>query len=166
MKKIGKMKKWVLVLSALFLVISLLGCQSALVETPDETADQSVYNTSIAAIEASVEKNHDYSTKKEVAEYIKLFHELPPNYITKNEAEKLGWDNSKGNLWDVADQKSIGGDRFGNREGLLPKADGRNYYECDIDYSGGYRGAKRIVYSSDGLIFYTEDHYKTFEKLY
>lgn len=69
-------------------------------------------------------------------------------------------------MWDVADGKSIGGDKFGNREGLLPKKSGRQYYECDIDYNGGYRGAKRIIYSNDGLIYYTEDHYKTFEQLY
>lgn len=61
---------------------------------------------------------------------------------------------------------SIGGDRFGNREGLLPTAKGRKYYECDIDFDGTYRGAKRIVYSNDGLIYYTEDHYESFELLY
>ena len=72
---------------------------------------------------------------------------------------------SKGNLWKVTKKMSIGGDRFGNNEGLLPKKSGRQYYECDIDYRGGSRGAKRIVYSNDGLIFYTADHYETFEQL-
>ena len=100
-----------------------------------------------------------------MAAYLKKFQTLPQNYITKAQAEKLGWDNTKGNLWKVTQQKSIGGDRFGNREGLLPKASGRQYYECDIDYRGGYRGAKRIIYSNDGLIFYTDDHYKTFKPL-
>ena len=61
---------------------------------------------------------------------------------------------------------SIGGDVFGNREGSLPDRSGRTWYECDIDYSGGKRGAKRIVYSNDGLIYYTEDHYETFVRLY
>jgi guanyl-specific ribonuclease Sa len=61
---------------------------------------------------------------------------------------------------------SIGGDVFGNREGMLPKSDGRKWFECDINYSGGYRGAERIVYSNDGLIYYTNDHYKTFKQLY
>ena len=75
-------------------------------------------------------------------------------------------DNSKGNLWEVTNKKSIGGDRFGNREGFLPEADTRKYYECDINYDGGYRGSERIVYSNDGLVFYTDDHYETFEKLY
>ena len=68
-------------------------------------------------------------------------------------------------MWKVADGMSIGGDRFGNREGLLPEEDDRIYYECDIDYEGGYRNGKRIVFSNDGLIFYTEDHYESFEEI-
>ncbi len=113
-----------------------------------------------------VEENGSYSSKEEVAEYINEFSSLPPNYITKKDAQKLGWVSSEGNLWEVTDQKSIGGDYFGNREGLLPNSDGRKYYECDINYNGGYRGAERIVFSNDGLIFYTSDHYESFEKLY
>lgn len=107
-----------------------------------------------------------YNTKDEVAAYLHQFGELPPNYITKNKAKDKGWDSSKGNLWDVAYGMSIGGDKFGNYEKLLPTAKGRQYYECDIDYEGGYRGAYRIIYSNDGLIYYTEDHYETFELLY
>ena len=78
----------------------------------------------------------------------------------------MGWDNQKGNLDEVAPGMSIGGDYFGNREGLLPKADKRKYYECDVNYIGGYRNGERIVYSNDGLIFYSDDHYKSFEQLY
>lgn len=107
-----------------------------------------------------------YTTKEEVALYLHQHRALPPNFITKSEAAALGWEASKGNLWDVADQKSIGGDRFGNREGLLPSKEGRQYYECDINYDGGYRGAERIVYSNDGLVYYTPDHYESFELLY
>ena len=106
-----------------------------------------------------------YSSKEEVSLYIYTYGELPDNYLTKDEATALGWDSSKGNLWDVADGMSIGGDRFGNREGLLPEEDDRIYYECDIDYEGGYRNGKRIVFSNDGLIFYTEDHYESFEEI-
>lgn len=113
-----------------------------------------------------VEEGQRYSTKDEVAAYIHMFDQLPPNYITKKEAEKKGWDNSKGNLWKVTDKMSIGGDFFGNREGILPKKQGRKYYECDINYKGGYRGSERIVYSNDGLVFYTADHYETFEQLF
>ena len=115
---------------------------------------------------SGVTEGQSYSTKDEVAAYIHQFNELPPNYLTKDEAEELGWDNSEGNLWEVTDGMSIGGDYFGNREGLLPKQSGRTYYEADIDYDGGYRGAERIVYSNDGLIFYTDDHYESFEQLY
>lgn len=114
----------------------------------------------------SVEKDGRYTTPEDVAEYIHTFGTLPSNFITKKEAQKLGWDSKNGNLWDVTDQMSIGGDYFGNYEGLLPEADGRKYTECDVNYEGGYRGSERIIFSNDGLIFYTNDHYKTFTQLY
>ena len=110
-----------------------------------------------------VEYGCDYSTTDEVALYLHVFAELPPNYITKNEARNLGWDSSAGNLWDVAYGCSIGGDRFGNREGLLP--DG-SWYECDVNYEGGYRGAERLLFSEDGMICYSGDHYNSYEVLY
>lgn len=116
--------------------------------------------------ELSVEFGEEYSDRDHVALYIHLYNELPPNYITKNEARGLGWDSGKGNLWEIAPGMSIGGDQFGNREGLLPKKKGRSYYECDINYDGGYRGGERIVYSDDGLVYYSEDHYENFELLY
>ena len=112
---------------------------------------------------ASVEKNGSYTSPEDVAEYIHTFGTLPQNYLTKKEAQKLGWDSSAGNLWDVAPGMSIGGDRFGNREGLLP--DG-NYTECDVNYAGGYRGAERLIFGEDGSIYYTNDHYKSFTQLY
>lgn len=107
-----------------------------------------------------------YTCKEDVAAYIHEYGCLPSNYITKKEAQKLGWDSEKGNLDEAAPGRSIGGDRFGNYEELLPVKKGRTYYECDIDYEKGFRGPKRLVYSNDGLIYYTEDHYKTFEQLY
>ena len=116
--------------------------------------------------EQKLDENGSYTSKEEVALYIHLYGHLPSNYITKKQAEKLGWDSHAGNLQDVAPGKSIGGSHFGNYEGLLPDAKGRNYYECDINYEGGYRGAERIIYSDDGLVFYTADHYKSFEQLY
>lgn len=114
----------------------------------------------------SVEKDGRYTTPEDVADYIHTFGTLPSNFITKKEAQKLGWDSKKGNLWDVTDRMSIGGDHFGNYEGLLPEADGRKYTECDVNYEGGYRGSERIVFSNDGLIFYTDDHYESFTQLY
>jgi len=106
-----------------------------------------------------------YTTRDDVALYLHLYGHLPDNFITKREAEKLGW--SGGSLEPYAPGCCIGGDRFGNYEGNLPKADGRTYKECDIDTLGAKsRGAKRIVFSNDGLIYYTEDHYNTFTLLY
>lgn len=128
-------------------------------ESPEETQE-------IPETKEVLDPNGSYTDKAQVALYLHLYGQLPSNYITKKEAEALGWDAGKGNLEDVAPGKSIGGSRFGNREELLPVEKGRNYYECDIEYGGGYRGAKRIVYSDDGLIYYTEDHYKSFELLY
>jgi len=107
----------------------------------------------------------EYNDVLSVSAYLYEWEQLPPNYITKDEAEDLGWISNKGNLWDVAYGKSIGGDRFGNREGLLPE--GENYCECDIDYAGGYRDAKRLVYSIDDWdIYYTENHYESFVQVY
>ncbi len=106
-----------------------------------------------------------YTAKDDVALYIHLYGKLPSNFITKKEAQKLGWEG--GSLEPYAPGKCIGGSRFGNYEGLLPEAEGRFYTECDIDTLGAQkRGAKRIVFSNDGLIYYTEDHYESFELLY
>ena len=106
-----------------------------------------------------------YTTKEDVALYIHTFGHLPNNFITKDEARRLGWEG--GGLEDYAPGKCIGGDRFGNYEGLLPDAPGRRWTECDIGTLGkNSRGAKRIVFSSDGLIYYTDDHYESFELLY
>ena len=118
------------------------------------------------AIGTDVTEDGEYTSKEEVALYIHLYGHLPDNYITKQEAKDLGWVSSKGNLGKVAPGKSIGGDRFGNYEGLLPEKRGRKYFECDIDYKGKSRNSKRIVYSNDGLVFYTDDHYESFEQLY
>lgn len=131
-----------------------------------EQAETEAVDTEEVEPEAAIDENGTYTSREDVALYLYTYGHLPENYLTKKEAQALGWDNKKGNLQDVAPGMSIGGDRFGNYEGLLPEADGRKYYECDIDYTGGYRGAERIIFSNDGLIFYTEDHYKTFEQLY
>ena len=104
-----------------------------------------------------------YTSKEDVALYLHLYGRLPSNFITKNEARDLGW--SGGSLEPYAPGKCIGGDRFGNYEGLLPE--GKRYTECDIDTLGAKnRGSKRIVFSDDGCIYYTEDHYESFEQLY
>ena len=120
-------------------------------DTPDETAQ--------------IDEDGSYTTKDDVALYIHTYGHLPDNFITKKDAQALGWPG--GSLEPYAPGKCIGGSRFGNYEGLLSEADGRTYTECDIDTLGAdSRGAKRIVFSNDGLIYYTEDHYKSFELLY
>ena len=105
-----------------------------------------------------------YTELEDVAYYLHTYGHLPDNYMTKAEAEDAGWESYKGNLWDVAYGTSIGGDRYGNYNGLLPK--GERYYEADVNYDGGYRGGERIVYTDDGDVWYTSDHYETFEKIY
>jgi hypothetical protein len=116
-------------------------------------------------VEKEIAESGYYTSPDDVTDYLHLYGKLPGNYLTKQEAKDLGWISTDGNLWDVTDQMSIGGDYFGNREGLLPNADGRSWQECDVNYKGGYRGAERLVYSNDGLIYYTEDHYESFTKL-
>ena len=118
-----------------------------------------------SAPKALAENGH-YTSPEDVAAYLHVYQKLPSNFITKREAMDLGWESEQGNLWEVTDELSIGGDRFGNREGLLPPKSGRIYYECDVNYEGGFRGDERLVFSNDGLIFYTDDHYQTFTQLY
>ena len=113
----------------------------------------------------TVSEDGTYSARDEVALYIHAFGHLPANFITKAEAEALGWTG--GSLEPYAPGKSIGGDWFGNYQSLLPKAKGREWHECDIGTQGkSSRGSKRIVYSNDGLIYYTSDHYESFTQLY
>ncbi|MDR6487418.1 hypothetical protein J2799_001923 [Chryseobacterium vietnamense] len=100
--------------------------------------------------------------EKTVISYVKQNHKLPDYYITKNEARKLGWNPSKGNLCDVLPGKAIGGDHFGNRERRLP--DGEKYFEADINYHCGGRNADRIIYTQNGDVYLTKNHYKSFEK--
>lgn len=118
-----------------------------------------------AAAAAAIDEDGIYDTKDEVALYIHTFGCLPGNYITKAEAEKAGW--SGGSVEKYCPGKCIGGGRFGNYEGLLPDAAGRVWTECDINTLGAAsRGAERIVFSNDGLIYYTPDHYDSFQLLY
>ena len=119
----------------------------------------------LQAADYPVEKSGRYSTMEEVAVYLATYDKLPSNFLTKNKASDRGWDNRAGNLHEVAPGCSIGGDRFGNYEGQLPDKQGRKWTECDINYTGGYRGGERIVFSNDGLIYYTNDHYSTFTQI-
>lgn len=133
-------------------------------DAPESESDKADTTEKVAS--EGVNEDGEYLSKDDVAEYIHKFGKLPKNFLTKNEAKALGWDSSKGNLWVVAPGCAIGGDKFRNYEGQLPQKSGRIYYECDVNYDGGYRDAERIVFSNDGLIFYTADHYETFTELY
>ena len=166
------MKKILALCLAIFFSVSIMaGCgnnnkdNQVKQETKISTEQQASFNTQGNDKKISISESGTYTDKEHVAAYINEFAKLPSNYITKQEAKRLGW-KSKGSLDKVAPGKSIGGDRYGNYEGKLPKAKGRMWKECDIDYVSGNRNAKRIVYSNDGNIYYTDDHYKTFEHLY
>lgn len=185
-----KAKKWLqyFLASLLIFVLSITGCSAVqendnkntgdtavnkTVESepdtpPEESSSEPLDEDSLESLdEDSTEPAEDgtYSSKGDVARYIHIYGHLPSNFITKKEAEKLGWQG--GSLEPYAPGKCIGGSHFGNYEGLLPEKDGRTYTECDIDTLGAdKRGAKRIVFSNDGLIYYTEDHYESFELLY
>ena len=137
------------------------------VQTPEEAPEELPAETpeEPEPSEEGLPEDGWYYSKDDVALYIHIYGHLPDNFITKKEAEALGW--SGGPVEKYAPGMAIGGGRFGNYEGLLPEADGRSYTECDIDTNGASsRGAKRIVFSNDGLIYYTEDHYESFELLY
>lgn len=135
-------------------------------DSPEDPSDDSDTVQDLDCTEEpAIDPYGSYTTKEDVALYIHTYGHLPQNFMTKSEARQLGWEG--GGLESYAPGMCIGGDRFGNYEGLLPEAAGRQYYECDIDTLGAdSRGAKRIVFSNDGLIYYTDDHYESFELLY
>ena len=145
-----------------YLLLLLMLCTAVFTGCSD--ISEPTAQTDNTASNIAITEDGWYSTPEEVALYIHTYGDLPDNFITKKEAEQLGWDSKKGNLWDVAEGMSIGGDHFGNYEGLLPEED--SYTECDVNYNGGYRGSERIIFSDDGDIYYTGDHYKSFEQLY
>lgn len=98
-----------------------------------------------------------------IIDYLIKNHSLPDYYITKRQAKEHGWIAKKKNLCQVLPGRAIGGDNFADREEVLPIAYNRSWFEADINYSCGNRGADRIIYSSDGLIYVTHDHYQTFQ---
>jgi len=134
---------------------------------PEDAVSASADETAAPAAqsETAPDEQGSYTSKEDVSAYLAQYGALPENFITKAQARTLGWEG--GGLDEYAYGRCIGGDSFGNYEGLLPEAAGRSYYECDIDtLHADSRGAKRIVYSNDGLIYYTDDHYESFSLLY
>ncbi len=185
-----RISRWLLILLAALMAFGLTACggtaevqpaepeEAAVAQTediqeasdtdvPEQEDSQSDGDRSVPeeAEEETLDEDGAYTTKEDVALYLHLYGHLPDNFITKKQAQKLGW--SGGSLEPYAPGCSIGGSRFGNYEGMLPDREGRTWTECDIDTMGAKsRGPKRIVFSNDGLIYYTGDHYKSFELLY
>lgn len=152
---------------AAFVALFACGCQASQpAEGHADAASTRAASSQADAASLHVEESGSYTSKDEVALYIHEFGRLPGNFISKTKARKAGWVASEGNLDEVCPGKSIGGSVFYNDDGALPEARGRTWTECDIGYSGGFRGAERIVFSNDGLVYYTGDHYKSFERLY
>ena len=114
--------------------------------------------------EISLEEHsiQNLTNEVKVINYVKSNHELPDYYITKSEARKKGWIPSEGNLCDVLPGKAIGGDKFSNREKTLPS--GKQYFEADVNYNCGNRNADRIVFTKEGEVYLTKNHYKSFQK--
>lgn len=172
MKKRRLFDKFIALLLVMVLVLGVVACGKDDAEDTAVTATGDFVNSSDAHALPEGETDDEeplidaygvYTSKEDVALYIHTYGELPMNFMTKKEAKKLGW--SGGSLEDYAPGMCIGGDYFGNYEELLP-TDTR-YRECDIDTLGKKkRGGKRIIYSDDGYIYYTGDHYETFELLY
>ena len=190
------MKKWLSLLLAACMLFSLAACSQEDVDTaldlldavtdtlseedpgdggsaqqslPDSQAPPAGFGTDEEAQQSegpALPEDGQYDDKDNVALYIHLYGKLPSNYMTKQEAEAQ-YDWTGGALDVLAPGRAIGGSRFGNYEGLLPDREGRVWTECDIGTVGGTsRGARRIVFSNDGLIYYTDDHYESFELLY
>lgn len=155
------MKRKVALLLALILAFSLASCAVAAPSQEPAKTDLNVLPAEEAPV-PEIDESGTYDGKDDVALYLHTYGHLPGNYITKKDARALGWDG--GSVEKYSPGKCIGGDYFGNYEGALPDGE---YHECDINTLGkSSRGAERIIYSTDGRIYYTGDHYETFELLY
>lgn len=153
-------------LLAVWLLLAILFVGAACADGSGQKAEILVENGVILTEDLLIEYGEYYYSPEEVSVYLYVFCELPENYITKDEAYDMGWTKADGQLWQLMEGACIGGDRFGNREGLLPEAKGRVWYECDVNYDGVERNAERICFSNDGLIYYTNDHYESFTCLF
>ena len=154
-----------LLLLALLLSLTACGDAAQTIDTVQQAA-QTVQEIAAAQEEETpaIEEDGTYTTKEDVARYIYTYGHLPGDFIAKKQVQALGWEG--GSVEVYQEGAAIGGDRFGNREGLLPEQTGRSYTECDINTDGAdSRGAERLIFSNDGLYFYTSDHYASFTEL-
>lgn len=166
----GTNKWYLLIIVGLLLVIAyLIGKnQSRDKNTPPPVAADYTQprkdNPNDGAVNINNEDISKLTSESIVVPYVKKNHRLPDYYITKSDARRQGWNAGKGNLCDVLPGRAIGGDVFINREGQLPEPTGSKWYEADLNYDCGRRNADRLVFSDDGTVYVTHDHYKTFEK--
>ena len=153
-------------------VLLLSGCAASALETAKKSRNTAVPAPAAAVTavpETAPEPTREPGPLEEaqrIADYLFENGRLPDTFLTKKEAQALGWDSYVNYVSDVAPGMSIGGDYFGNYEKKLPVVQGRKYYEADCYYRGGKRNAYRIIYSTDGHVWYTEDHYNTFTELF
>lgn len=161
MKKHFSRKKIFQIILLVILILGITYLQNENSANPVDEPKIEQTNTTSSDLRENIQA---LTQENRVVDYLKKHGELPDYYLTKNQARQQGWEAVKGNLCDVLPGKAIGGDIFGNREKLLPQKSGRKYFEADINYNCGRRGADRIIYSNDGLIFITKDHYKSFQK--
>ncbi|MDR2145028.1 MAG: hypothetical protein LBE91_01025 [Tannerella sp.] len=163
MKKFNKILQWIVLIFAIAWLAYYFMNQRRVYDrekTPETTQQVAVEESQM--LERQDQSIEQLTAENVVVEYVREHGKLPDYYITKSDAGKQGWEASKGNLCDILPGRAIGGDRFGNRERQLPDKKGRQYFEADLNYNCGNRGADRLIFSNDGLIFVTRDHYKTF----
>jgi hypothetical protein len=169
--KFNKIAQWITLLGSIALLVFYFSNNHKVYERANNSAS-AVETHAVSEKKLEKESTVDFkslsinelTTEERVVGYVRQNGRLPDYYITKNKAREKGWDASDGNLCEVLPGKAIGGDRFGNREKQLPAEKGRIYYEADLNYNCGNRGSDRLIFSNDGLIFVTYNHYKTFEK--
>jgi guanyl-specific ribonuclease Sa len=168
MKNFNKMLQWIVLIAAVALVIFYFKNNHRVYDRAKVAEIQTVASEDTKTMNPPTGQNNlstgELTAEDVIINYVRKHGKLPDCYITKNEARNHGWIASAGNLCDVLPGRAIGGDRFGNRDRQLPDKEGRQYFEADLNCICGKRGADRLVFSNDGLIFVTHDHYKTFEK--
>ncbi|ROR15068.1 ribonuclease domain-containing protein [Erwinia sp. JUb26] len=167
------MNKKLIIAGILALVASYAGLRPSAEHGPRQQPSPSQQQhtqqqTGQDALQADASQTDDINEltqQHRVANYLQQHQRLPDYYMRKSEARRQGWDPSRGNLCQVLPGRAIGGDRFSNREGGLPEKAGRKWFEADVNYQCGRRGSDRMLWSSDGLIYVTRDHYRHFEQV-
>ncbi|WP_455819015.1 ribonuclease domain-containing protein [Pseudomonas cerasi] len=147
-------------------ILAIVASYAGLRQQGDSRAPVTRHEQPVARQQNSSSDISVLTQQQRVADYLQQHQQLPDYYLRKGDARRQGWDPSKGNLCDVLPGRAIGGDRFSNREGGLPEKNGRRWFEADVNYQCGRRGTDRMLYSSDGLIYVTRDHYRHFEQVH